>query len=144
KAEGLIETRQGSGAFVRRPPDSGMAVRLPAPERAEDIVRLLEFRLAVETEMAFLAASRRTEADMTEMQRAADRFSDELAAGRDGVAADFAFHRALAKASKNGYFVAHLENLGSWALPRQRIPSELRKIVRDSGQIAQNDREHRA
>src|SRR5690606_2803467 len=94
--------------------------------------------------MAFLAASRRTEADLAEMQRAADQFSDEIAAGRDGVAADFAFHRALAGAAKNGYFVAHLENLGSWALPRQRIPSELRKIVRDSGQIAQNDREHRA
>lgn len=144
KAEGLIETRQGSGAFVRLPPPAPSGAALPAPEDAQDIVRLIEFRLAVETEMAHHAAMRRTDDDLAQMQLAAERFSTEVREGRDAVAADFSFHHAVARASHNRYFVAQLEQLGDLAIPRQRISGQLRQFVADNGQIQQNDREHHA
>src|SRR5690242_9756470 len=59
KAEGLVETRQGSGAFVANEVAS-RPFRLPAksPEAADAVIAVLELRRSVETEAAALAAER--------------------------------------------------------------------------------------
>ncbi|MEJ1157079.1 FadR/GntR family transcriptional regulator [Prosthecomicrobium sp. N25] len=121
KASGLVETRQGAGAFVRQPPPGFGPV--PGIERAtvDDIVWILELRLAVEVEAAALAASRRKPADIEALDGALAEMARAHAVGQDGVAADLAFHRALAAATGNPYFGRFLDQLGELALPRRRL-----------------------
>jgi DNA-binding FadR family transcriptional regulator len=96
----VLESRQGAGVFV---------VALQAAEdwdkvlRKADITDVLEGRLAIETEGARLAASRRTPADLknfrytlTDRKRAAVSAPDDWY-----IEADMAFHRAVVAAAHN-------------------------------------------
>src|SRR3954469_14558878 len=64
-AQGLATSRQGSGVFVAETAQY-QAFQVTREELAEltDVIKLLEMRLALETEMAGLAAARRTTAAM--------------------------------------------------------------------------------
>jgi GntR family transcriptional repressor for pyruvate dehydrogenase complex len=67
----------------------------------EFIVELLELRLFIEIEVARLAAIRRTEEDLENMQAAIQQMEDEIKAGGTGLFGDNAFHRSLATAANN-------------------------------------------
>ncbi|TCR66385.1 FadR/GntR family transcriptional regulator [Bosea sp. BK604] len=144
KAAGLIETRQGSGAFVLEAPKK--QVFLGGIERAtvEDILSVLELRLAVEVECAALAAARRTDDDIAALDRAiaamsaADSFSDS------GVSADLSFHHALARATGNPYFVEFLKYLGEFAVPRRHMVGRTRNLGDVQAYMTMVDAEHRA
>lgn len=120
RAAGLVETRQGAGAFVlphvRRP-------GLPGIERnqIEDIVAVLELRLAVEVEAAALAAARRTADDIEHIDAALAAFEDDRQHADAGLGADLDFHQAVAAATKNPYFGQFLTGLGRAAVPRSRL-----------------------
>lgn len=144
KAEGLVETRQGTGAFVLAPPK-----RLQVPgdiEKAtlEDILYVLELRLAVEVEAASLAASRRGAADLAAMEKALDHFAAALEQGGDSVTADLRFHKALAEATRNPYFINFLDYLGEFALPRRHLTERLRKTADMEDHLDRVAKEHRA
>ncbi len=104
KADGLVETRQGSGAFVatRRP---SAPFRLAEAERrtAADLRQIFELRMVLELGVAELAARRRTAKDLAAMERALAAMDAALAAHGDGADADDAFHGAMAAATHNGY-----------------------------------------
>jgi GntR family transcriptional repressor for pyruvate dehydrogenase complex len=143
KAEGLVETRQGAGAFVLAAPK-----RLPAAGEieattVEDIVAVLELRLAVEVEAAALAAGRHDDSDLKALEAAMSEFAAQRRKGGDTIEADLNFHRALAAATKNPYFASFLDYLGEFALPRRHLPDRIR-----SGGVANEldlaEREHRA
>jgi GntR family transcriptional repressor for pyruvate dehydrogenase complex len=141
KAAGLVETRQGAGAFVRTPPPSFGPV--PGIEKAtvEDILWILELRLAVEVEAASLAAIRRKPADIETLDAAIAAMTRANREGADGVPADLAFHRALAAATGNPYFGRFLDQLGELALPRRRL---LPNASFGQDYLALVEREHRA
>lgn len=121
RAAGLVETRQGAGAFVL----SGIRRLggIPKIERneLEDIVAMLELRLAVEVEAAALAAMRRTDEDMAHIDRALAQFDSERTHQGSGLDADLDFHQAVAAATKNPYISQFLSGLGRSAVPRSRI-----------------------
>jgi GntR family transcriptional repressor for pyruvate dehydrogenase complex len=121
KAANLVETRQGAGAFVLSP----MArLNIPGGVRratVEEILAILELRLAVEVESAALAAARRTDADIAAMDKAIEAMGEEAIAAGEAVEPDLAFHRALAAATKNRYFKEFLDNLGELAIPRRHL-----------------------
>ena len=121
KAAGLVETRQGAGAFVIEP--QSRFVGLGPIERAtvQDILRILELRLAVEVEAATLAAARRRPEDIEALDGSLADLAAARAAGGDGLGADLAFHRAVAAATGHPYFGRFLGELGELALPRRRI-----------------------
>jgi DNA-binding FadR family transcriptional regulator len=121
KASGLVETRQGAGAFVRQPRPLLAAIGMVERATVEDILSILELRLAVEVEAAALAAERRRDEDVAALDAAMADQAASRAAGEDGVAADLAFHRALAGATGNPYFGRFLDQLGELALPRRRL-----------------------
>ena len=104
KADGLVTTRQGAGAFVAARP-GGAAFRLAPSARAgggaEALAHVFELRYIVETAAAAMAARRRTSADLQAMREALDRMDDALARGEDGTLADDDFHVAVAKATGN-------------------------------------------
>lgn len=107
--EGMVETRQGVGAFVTDP-QRRATIRVEQASLA-DAVSLRNFfqlRLPLEVEAARLAAQHRTPADIAALDAALDgmvRAGDWL---DEGVKADLAFHRALAAATQNEFYVIFL------------------------------------
>ncbi|WP_164133692.1 FadR/GntR family transcriptional regulator, partial [Stenotrophomonas maltophilia] len=68
-----------------------------------DVLQLLELRLAVETEMAGLAAERRTDADIVELEKWLEILRDASGSEDGGVKADAALHASIARATGNQY-----------------------------------------
>jgi DNA-binding FadR family transcriptional regulator len=118
-AQGLITSRQGSGVYVAETAQY-KPFQVTRDELAElaDIIKLLEMRLALETEMAGLAAARRTTADIGAIRSALfdmeNTFNDPQAAAR----ADSAFHLAIARATQNHYYERLIDFLGVRLVPR--------------------------
>jgi DNA-binding FadR family transcriptional regulator len=108
---GLLERRQGSGTFVVASSElAGAVSRRVAGAARRDV---LEVRRSLEVGAAQLAASRRTEADVTRMR---EHLVARAQARRDAdadamVGHDVALHRAIAQATHNAVLVDLYENL---------------------------------
>lgn len=123
QAAGLVQTRHGIGTFVLGSGDAAVyQVRPDQLETLQDVIAVLELRIAVETEAAGLAASRRTDDAVGRMREAIADFDAAVEAGRDAVGADFAFHREVARATGNAHFEHLFAALGTGAIPRARLP----------------------
>jgi GntR family transcriptional repressor for pyruvate dehydrogenase complex len=120
-ARGLLESRQGSGAYVAQGARY-QAFQVTPEEMGEmdDVIKLLEMRMALETEIADLAASRRTDEDIAEMRKWLElmRTSGDI---DEAVAADMAFHRAIAAATRNDYYLRFMDFLGIRLVPPRRL-----------------------
>jgi DNA-binding FadR family transcriptional regulator len=136
RADGLVTTRQGSGAFVavdasrvpfRIDPDGLSSI--------EDVLEVMELRLAIEVEAAALAAGRITTARLAPIRRALRAVEAALRKGEGAVEEDFGFHRSIAAASGNARIAELLEFLGHHVIPRQSIrvsltaPEEQRRYL---------------
>ena len=120
-----MATRHGVGSFVvGRGDEAGFRIRPQQLETLRDVIAMLELRMGVETEAAGLAAQRRTPADLASMRQALGDFEVAVDAGRDAVAADFQFHRDIARAIQNDHFIGLLESLGTSIIPRARLDTE--------------------
>jgi len=130
KADGRIESRQGSGAFVAER-NKIAAFRLQSgpvastydqsdvqPASAVEIAdaaerELLELRQIVEAGAAELAAQRRTDADLVAIRSALADMGEALATRADGSDADDRFHNAIAAATHNAQITRFVEFLGA-------------------------------
>lgn len=120
-AQGLVEPRQGTGMFVSEmvayPPFQVTPGELGG---LDEILKLLELRLAVESEMASLAALRRSFDDLAEM-RACLAAIEANANADEQVKADADFHAAIARASRNDYFQRFIDFLGARLVPPRSL-----------------------
>jgi len=101
--EGAVEPRQGSGVFVLAN-QSNSALRLDV-EILRDrslFANLFELRSILEVEAAGLAAARRGRKHLAEIGAALERLYGSQGTPQ-AVEADLEFHRAIARASDNGY-----------------------------------------
>lgn len=115
KHEGVVEPRQGSGVFVTE--QAGIKpLRIDYTEVSspDAVLQIVELRRAIEAEVAAQAAKRRSAEDLQAIEAALVQIGVDVAAGGDGVAADVAFHRALAQATRNPYFIKTLEFLSQY------------------------------
>ena len=119
QAAGLVETRHGIGTFVLEPPQAGLGIESVAT--VKDVLAILELRISMETEAAWLAASRRSGAQLAELDEALSDMLRASAAGQATVEADVRFHRLVAEATGNRYFVEMLGQLGTALIPRARL-----------------------
>jgi DNA-binding FadR family transcriptional regulator len=143
-ARGLLVSRRGSGAYVANDAQY-RAFQVTADEVGEidDVIRLLEIRMGFEAEMASLAAERRTEADLAEMRSALETMSSSTDIDLS-VAADSAFHAAIARATGNDYFLRFTDFLGIRLVPSRRLylrTDDQRKYLRYARTI---NRDHEA
>ncbi len=122
QAAGMVETRHGIGTFVVGLGD-GNSFRIAADQVAtlQDVIAVLELRIAVETEGAGLAAARRTDDNLRAMRSALEAFSRAVDEGRDAVGADFQLHLEIARASQNPRFADLMATLGGTMIPRARL-----------------------
>ncbi|SHI07013.1 FadR/GntR family transcriptional regulator [Pollutimonas bauzanensis] len=105
KSEGLVETRQGSGTVVLDPKSSeAFRLGLPDGNPARGVLRIIELRRGIEAEMAALAAERRSDAQMAQINRALQAIDRAVRDGGDGVAEDLAFHIAISRATGNPHY----------------------------------------
>jgi DNA-binding FadR family transcriptional regulator len=141
RAEGLVETFQGRGSFVLAVPEpTSFTVEASAIRSHRDVLAMVDFRLGVESEAAYLAAAHRTAEAAERVRLALESFS---AAGPDeAVEADFAFHRAVAAATGNRFYVDLVDSLGPMMilLPRTRLPEEF--SLTDAAHVERVQREH--
>lgn len=141
RAEGLVETFQGRGSFVLAlPVSSPFTVEASAIRTQHDVLAMVDFRLGVESEAAALAARHRTPETADEVEAALRAFSS--ARPGEAVEADFAFHRAIAAATGNRFYVDLLDSLGPMMilLPRTRLPEEFSHT--DAEHVERVRREH--
>jgi GntR family transcriptional repressor for pyruvate dehydrogenase complex len=115
KNEGVVEPRQGSGVFISahgaiRP------LRIDYAEAVEagSVLQILALRRAIESEVASEAALHRSDVDMMSIDAALANIDAAVAEGQDGVAQDVAFHRAIAAATGNPYFLKTLTFLNQY------------------------------
>lgn len=121
RADGLVVTRRGSGAYVTDQPAGPFRIAAPRTPALSDILDVMELRLAVEVEAAALAAERANRAEVGVIRSAWRAIDSGLRKGEGAVAEDFAFHRAIAEATGNGQFARFLTFLGSHVIPRQSV-----------------------
>jgi GntR family transcriptional repressor for pyruvate dehydrogenase complex len=114
KADGVVETRQGAGAFVpARPVRLSFRFTTDGAVGREDLRHIMELRVAVEVAAAELAAQRRTASDLAAIDEALDAMTVAIRTRTDGSEADDRFHAAIAAATKNphlGRFVGFLRH----------------------------------
>lgn len=101
-SEGLVESHQGSGLFVpEERPHTALRLDPRLHESSSTLEELYELRRAVETEIAALAAVRRTPAQMAAIKNALAAVESAASRRTDGVEEDLAFHQAIADACGN-------------------------------------------
>jgi GntR family transcriptional regulator, transcriptional repressor for pyruvate dehydrogenase complex len=141
RAEGLVETFQGRGSFVLAMPEpTSFSVESAAIRTHHDVLDMIDFRLGIECEAAALAAARVDDAGGATIRNALEAFVN--AAPQDQVEADFGFHRAVAAASGNRFYLELLDSLGPMMimLPRTRLGDAY--SLTDAGHVERVRREH--
>jgi GntR family transcriptional repressor for pyruvate dehydrogenase complex len=115
KAEGLIDTRQGRGAFVRADGlDIPFRIDLNSEDLLGSLLHIIELRRGLDAEIAFLAATRRKRDQMSAIKRALAHIEQASKAGRDAAAEDLAFHLSIAQATGNPIFLELLRFLNQF------------------------------
>ena len=144
RADGLITTRQGSGAYVavdvsrvpfRIDPDGLSSI--------EDVLEVMELRLAIEVEAAARAAERIAPRRLASIGRVLRAIEDAVRKGEAAINEDFAFHLAIAEASGNTRFAELLEFLGRHVIPRQSVRVALSSPEEQREYLARIQSEHR-
>ena len=124
QAAGLVATRHGVGTFVVGLGDPS-TFRI-APDQLgtlQDVIAVLELRIAVETEAAALAAARRTPENVAALRSVLEAFAAAVEDGRAAVGPDVQFHLEIARATQNHHFADLMSTLGGMMIPRARLES---------------------
>ena len=144
RAEGLVVTRQGVGAFVSAEPQRA-PFRID-PERMQsldDILNVMELRLGVEIESAGLAAERAGKAHARGIAAALEAIERASAQGKSAVDEDLAFHRAVAEATGNPEFARFLQFIGRHLIPRRTVSGLPERMGGRRAYLAIIQEEHR-
>lgn len=113
RAAGLVESQQGRGTFVlTRPSQVRFDFGDHSVRSVPEIIELLEFRIGLEAEAAALAARRHSDHDLDRIRRADERTRASTSAPARSIQADFDFHHAIARASRNRYYPDLISALG--------------------------------
>ena len=135
---GVVRSQRGSGTVVLKgavPP----ALAFPSIQTVADLLRSYEFRITVETATVKMAAERSTKADIAAIRQALRDAENALDDKLFHLMLDlnFTFHRAVALATHNNFYVATLElipnlvgvdRLETTAFGSQGIAGRMRRI----------------
>lgn len=144
RAEGLVITRQGVGAFVSAAPQH-TPFRIE-PERMQtlgDILNVMELRLGVEIESAGIAAERASRSQVKAIGAALEAIERAAASGKSAVDEDLGFHRAIAEATGNPEFARFLQFIGRHLIPRRTVSGLPERMGGRKAYLALIQEEHR-
>jgi len=106
----LIISRRGSGSYVVKKPDDAV-LQFARPSSIADIQRCFEFRTALESEAAGLAAARRTSSQMDLIESTYEAMNLANASGMLATDEDFVFHSSITDAAHNHFYSTTLQSL---------------------------------
>jgi GntR family transcriptional repressor for pyruvate dehydrogenase complex len=121
EVQGVLSVRHGDGAILVRRPTEERAIRA-LREHADRIPDIIEARVALEVNLAGLAATRRTDAEMAVIDAAIVTMQAEVEAGDRGVLGDEMFHEAITAAAHSS-LLAKLMHEISGLIRETRIES---------------------
>ncbi|MCA0920845.1 FadR/GntR family transcriptional regulator [Pseudooceanicola nanhaiensis] len=147
KAEGLLSSQQGRGAFVASNRSRlGFSIDAGDVDNRRTLGQILELRMGIEIEAAAIAARRRTEADLDTIREAVEAFAAQQRHSpenaRAGVEADLRFHRAICEATRNSYYLAFYDYLS--ASLRETIEAGRERALQRGGDSREAAEEHRS
>jgi len=106
-----VESRQGSGVFVRRAAFAPLNFDTRSAASMQAVIQMVEVRRALEAEVAALAAKRRSAAELRQIRQAMAALDQAVKAGGDGAEEDVNYHRAIASAAQNPFLISTLDYL---------------------------------
>jgi len=110
KVAGRVTARQGSGVYVTEKDAKTLNFEISRIEDIRSAMQILELRLGVEMQSVALAAQRRTPEALAEIARAFDHIENlDTNDAEIEARADYEFHLAIAKATRNPHFPRFLE-----------------------------------
>jgi GntR family transcriptional regulator, transcriptional repressor for pyruvate dehydrogenase complex len=110
EVQGLLDVRHGGGTYLRRDTlDVESVEELVARRRR--LPDVLEAREALETKLAELAATRRTEDDLAAIDAALDHMAGEVARGESGAEGDRRFHTAVTTAAYSSLLAEFMRSI---------------------------------
>lgn len=110
EVQGLLDVRHGGGTYLRRdtldvePVEELVARRRRLPD-------VLEAREALETKLAELAATRRTDDDLAAIDAALDHMAAEVERGESGAEGDRRFHAAVTAAAYSSLLAEFMRSI---------------------------------
>jgi len=137
EVQGLVEVRHGGGIFLLRDrlePEPWDAML----DRRAWLPAVLEARDALETKLAELAALRRTDEDLREMDAALTAMAEAIERGERAEDEDRRFHGAVTAAARSPVLARFMSQLAD------RITESRRESLRQPGRPPQSLAQHRA
>lgn len=135
---GMIETVQGGGAYIKSTAPLGISPSLDNIE-PQDIIRV---RMTVEPDIARLAAENIGNTQKIELREILERFRIDNEKGMYATEADSAFHLCIAKACQNNIYLAIMEMVLN-AMRQDMWEFILRRTVATPKYREANYQEHR-
>ncbi len=145
RQDGIVEARQGSGVFVTGQ-GGQRALCIDAAELStlDAVLHIVDLRRALETEIAAQAAAQRSKRDMAAIDDALAAIAAAVERGGDGVKEDVAFHRSIAQATGNPYFLATLAFVSQYLEAATRVTrgnearhaDQMRAVLQEHAAIA--------
>lgn len=135
EVQGLVEVRHGGGTYLLRDrlDAEPLEVMIDRRRRLPDV---LDARDALETKLAALAAVRRTDKDLKEIDNALAGMAAAIERGELGVAQDQRFHAAITTAAHSALLADFMAGI-SLAIAESRTES-----LRQPGRPAQSLHQH--
>lgn len=143
KVDGLVASKQGRGLVVlNNRPSSVLRLHSASDHDLEELIAVVELRLGFEIEAAAFAAVRRSDDDLAEMREALGQMQEAIASGEvsAGVDADFRFHQAIARATRNDNYITFFQFFTS-LYQRNLLASRSRSAKTARGELAQKEHE---
>jgi GntR family transcriptional repressor for pyruvate dehydrogenase complex len=121
---GVVEVRHGDGTILRGSPGSPGSTRIVEAIRshADRLPEIIETRDALETKIAALAATRRSEEDLARIDDSLDAMEADIEAGGRGVEGDERFHGAVTAAAHSLLLARLMDEIGD-LIKESRIES---------------------
>jgi GntR family transcriptional repressor for pyruvate dehydrogenase complex len=111
KSLGVVESRQGSGVFVRQAAFAPLNFDTRSSASMQAVIQMVEVRRALEAEVAALAAQRRSPEQLRHIRLAMAALDEAVRTGGDGAEEDVNYHRAIAGAAHNPFLISTLDYL---------------------------------
>jgi len=135
EVQGLVETRHGGGVYLRRDTlDTEPVADLVA--RKQLLPDVLDARDALETKLAQLAATRRTDEDMHRMEAALELMRRQVRAGEPAFEGDRLFHTAVVTAARSHLLAEFYDEI------RTEIAGSRSESLRQPGRPKQSLADH--
>lgn len=110
EVQGLVDVRHGGGTYLVRDTLDVEPVEALV-DRRRRLPDVLDAREALETKLAELAALRRTDEDLAEIDAALAEMAEQVAAGQLGEDGDRRFHAAVTAAAHSGLLAEFMHTI---------------------------------